>query len=110
VQLPEYSHVFGSDLVAVMDNAVRSGVSSCEYGSEALIRRVPAGITIGKLDSLIGQFIDVGTGHGLPSVTTEVSGSEGVDDDENDIGVFLFLFFHAGSLPSKEGLYYGTGK
>jgi len=93
-----------------MDDAVGPGVSSCEYGSQALVRRIPAGVTVRKLDSTLGHAVDVGACRRFSAVTAEVSGSERIDDDEDDVGMFFFFIFHAGSFRPGKVSYYGIGE
>jgi hypothetical protein len=45
-------------------------------------------------------MVDMGAGVCFPAVTAEVSGSERIDNDQDDVQ----------TIPPKGGLYYGTEK
>ena len=61
IQFPQVHEVLWGDSIAVMDNAMGSWVSTGENGGQALVGRVPAGVTVFELDAIPGYFIDMGT-------------------------------------------------
>jgi hypothetical protein len=54
VQPAECNQIFCGDLIAVMDNPMRSGEPAGKYRCQALIGRIPTGIAVFKLDAIFG--------------------------------------------------------
>jgi hypothetical protein len=54
VQSAECSQIFGGDLIAVMDNPVRSREPAGENGGQALIGGIPTRKAVFKLDAFLG--------------------------------------------------------
>jgi hypothetical protein len=45
----------------------------------------------------------------FPAITAEISGSEGIDYNKDDVRMPLFFLFLVQSLTPEEGEYYGIG-
>lgn len=71
-------------------------MSTVGTGQQARARRGADGgtrITLGEAHSFLSQLVYVGSFELLLSVTTEVTESEVVGQDENDVGSLLILDF-----------------
>ena len=86
-----------------------SRISSGENGGQALVGRIPTGITVLELDAIPGHFIDMGTRVSFPTVTAEISGPEGIDDNQDDVRMLVLFLVHVQSQSQQERKYYGIG-
>jgi hypothetical protein len=73
----------------MIDDAVRAGVIAGEDCGERLVGCVPRAICVLKQHTLPSEIIDVGSRWRGVSIATYMIGPKGVDNDEDDIGIFF---------------------